>query len=255
MTRLINVTLTSALLLTASQAYAQTSSIAVDDVHSKPTIELDQQQDVQILLDLGWDSKYISEGRNNLENGGIYWGMAAIEYDNINLYTKVGRGDTDAYTEWNFGLEYGLAISNNLEATIGYQRVEIYADERESDNELFADITYTKFNWLIPSLAYTYSTEAGGYFIEASLHSNWQLTDTLVITPYVTQAFDFQYATEDHNGPNHFQFGIEAQWQLNDTLAISGHISHTIAQQDIKQELATDNLDETFAGIHFSFNF
>lgn len=257
MSRLINATLATALMLTGTQAYAQTTSANVDDAHSKNLIAHNDSQDVQILLDLGWDSKYISEGRNNLENGGIYWGTAAIQYDNINLYATVGRGDTDNYTEWNFGIEYGFDIGDSIEATVGYQRIEVYADEREFDNEIFADLAYTGISWLTPSVAYTYSTEAGGYFVEASLHSSWELTQRLTVTPYVTQAFDFQYATEDHNGPNHFQLGVEAEFALSEQIMLSGHVSHTIAQDDIKREMGqeVDNLDETYAGIHLSFTF
>ncbi len=234
----------------------------IDDSHNTKIIETLPRNDsgqVQGLIDLGWDSKYISEGRNNLDKGGIYWATAAVQKDNVNVYASVGRGDSQHYTEWNFGIEYAFELSENVSGSLGYQRLEFYGDDRDHDNELFSSLEYTAVEWLIPSVSYTYSTEAAGYFVEVSLHSNWELAEGLNVSPYVTQGFDFQYVTEEHDGPNHFQFGVEAEYLLPNNLVVSGHISHTIAQEDIKLEARnegiTGSLDETFAGLHLSWNF
>ncbi len=249
------------LLLSASVALADESA-SIDDSHSTKVLEkipFEDNGEIQALFDLGWDSKYISEGRNNLDKGGIYWATASVQKDNLNAYVTVGRGDSQHYIEYNFGLEYGFELSEHISGSIGYQRLEFYGDERAHDNELFSTIEYSKYDWLIPSVSYTYSTEAAGYFVEVSLHSNWELSENLSVTPYVTQGFDFQYVTEEHDGVNNFQFGIEAEYQLPNQWVLSGHISHSIAQEDIKLEARendnTSGLDETYAGIHLSWSF
>jgi len=210
-------------------------------------------------IDLGWDSKYVSQGRNNLAKGGIYWMNTSIQYGNLTTYALVGRGDSQAYTEWNIGLEYALDLSEHLEANLGYQRIEGYSSSRCQDNELFAELAYTAKPWLVPSVSYVYSTEAAGYFVELSLHSYWQVTEQFTLSPYVTQGVDFKYRTEEHNGRNHLQFGLEASYNLTENMNISGHISHSIAQADIEQEAATNgdfsSQDQTYAGIHFNISF
>ncbi|WP_394390781.1 hypothetical protein [Shewanella woodyi] len=254
----LTLTLLTCLISMAAPAAADTNS-AIDDSHSTNKFTPNQDNETQYLIDLGWDSDYISEGRNNLDKGGIFWSSAAVQHGNLNVYATMGRADSQHYTEWNLGLEYSIALTENLETTLGYQRIESYGDERCSDNELFGSLTYSGVEWLTPSINYTYATEASGYFVEASLHSSWELLDGFTFTPYVTQAFDFQYATEDHNGPNHFQFGVEAEYQLAQNVIISGHISHTIAQEDIKLEAKMDevesSLDQTFAGVHLTWVF
>ncbi|WP_285163739.1 hypothetical protein [Shewanella goraebulensis] len=216
-------------------------------------------EDFEFDVGLGWDSKYISEGRNNLADGGVYLGGASVTSGDLTTYAAVVRGDTEHYTEWNFGLEYALHLHEDLETIVGYQRLEFYGDERGHDNEFFAEIAYTGVNWLIPSIAYTYATEAGGYFVEVSLHSPWQLTEQFSVTPYITQGFDFQYATEKHNGANHFQMGVEASYALSSNMTISAHFSHVIAMDDIKKEAEvngyTGSLDESYGGIHLSWSF
>ncbi|AQS35403.1 hypothetical protein Sps_00183 [Shewanella psychrophila] len=230
-----------------------------DDSHNINKLPSNEQDKIQVVLDIGWDSKYVSEGRNNLDNGGVTWGTVAVQDGDFTGYVTGGRADSQDYTEWNFGLEYAILLSDTVEVSLGYQRLEFYGTERCSDNELFSTLTYHYQDWLVPSLAYTYSTEAGGYFVEASIHSPWELLHGLTLTPYITQAFDFQYVTEDHDGINHFQFGIEAEWLINNQLALSGHLSHTLAQEDIKLEARADgneaSLDQTYAGIHLTYRF
>ncbi|MEL4282074.1 MULTISPECIES: hypothetical protein [Shewanella] len=210
-------------------------------------------------LDLGWDSKYVSQGRNNLAEGGIYWLNASVQYGNLTTYALVGRGDSQAYTEWNIGLEYALNLSEHLEANLGYQRIEGYSSSRCQDNELFAELAYTAAPWLVPSVSYVYSTEAAGYFVELSLHSYWQLSESFTLAPYITQGLDFKYRTEEHNGRNHLQFGLEANYDLADNMSLSGHISHSIAQDDIELEAAANgdfsSQDQTYAGVHFNMSF
>ena len=245
--------------LISMPSFAANTNSAIDDSHSTVKLTSPESTETQYLIDLGWDSNYISEGRNNLDRGGIFWSTAAIQHDNLNVYATLGRGDSEHYIEWNLGVEYAIELTEHIETSIGYQRIESYGDERSSDNELFGSISYAGIAWLIPSISYTYSFAAGGYFVEASLHSSWELADDLTLTPYVTQAFDFQYATEDHNGPNHFQFGIEAEYLLSPNIVLSGHVSHTVAQEDIKLEAKMDDqsasLDQTFAGVHLSWIF
>ncbi len=249
------------LLMSASLAFAD-QSVNIDDSHSTKIMEklpLDNSGEIQTLFDLGWDSNYISEGRNNLDKGGIYWATASVQKNNLNAYVTAGRGDSQHYIEYNFGLEYGFELSENISGSVGYQRLEFYGDERAHDNEFFSSLEYSKYDWLVPSVSYTYSTEAAGYFVEVSLHSNWALTENLSVTPYVTQGFDFQYVTEQHDGANHFQLGVEAEYQLPNQWVLSGHISHSIAQEDIKLEARengnTSGLDETYAGVHLSWSF
>ncbi|MGL5360810.1 MAG: hypothetical protein ACRDBI_14030, partial [Shewanella sp.] len=154
-------------------------------------------------VDIGWDSRYVSQGRNNLQHSGIYWLNTAAQYGNLTTYAILGRGANQAYTEWNLGLEYALKLSEHLEANVGYQRIEGFSESRCQDNELFANIAYNRSPWLVPSISYVYATEAAGYFIEASLHSYWQLSERVTLTPYITQGFDVKYATPEHNGRNH----------------------------------------------------
>ncbi|WP_065187396.1 hypothetical protein [Shewanella woodyi] len=246
------------LLLISFTTLAEASS-TIDDPHSTNPPQGNPGKIVDYVASLEWDSNYISEGRNNLDKGGIFWSSIISHHENLTLYAIAGRADSMQYSEWNLGFEYTVSLKANLEMNLGYQNIQSYGDERFSDNELFSSLTYAGIEWLTPSLNYVYSLEARGYFIEAALHSSWHVSDALTVTPYIAQAFDFKYVTEEHNGKNHFQFGIEAEYQYNQKLVLSGHISHTLAQEDIKLEadLGTleSSLDHSFSGITLTWLF
>ncbi|CAM4164904.1 hypothetical protein [Shewanella livingstonensis] len=231
---------------------------AVSLMTSIPALAMTASQPT-VGFDIAWDNDYITEGRNNLEKGGIIWGVASVEQDDLVAFAVVGRADQVHYIEWNVGVEYTLHLHDEVDATIGYQRLEFYGDERESDNEFFSSLTYTGFSWVVPAINYTFATEAAGYFVALSLHSPWEINNQLTLTPYIVQGFDFQYSSEQHNGANHFQFGLEAEHQFNDSMAVSAHISHSIAQEDIKQQARAEDiqgsLDQTYAGLHFKLIF
>lgn len=252
----IPLVILSASVHAEQQAGPQSHTASIDNQHGIRNIETAPNGEYEFLLDVGFDSKYVSEGRNNLDNGGIVWTTASVQKDGLNVYATMGRGTDQHYIEWNFGLEYGFDLSEDIEASLGYQRLEFYGDERGHDNELFSTLAYTGVDWLTPSVSYTYATEAKGYFVEVSLHSHWDISDGFSISPYVTQAFDFQYATEEHDGANHIQFGVESEFLLTRSIAISAHVSHSIALNDIERENPNSSgLNETFIGGHITWVF
>ncbi|BCV38584.1 hypothetical protein TUM17377_39120 [Shewanella chilikensis] len=217
----------------------------------------DEATETQLML--GWDSRYISEGRDNLSAGGIAWSGIHHSRDGLGAFVLFGRADSVNYAELNAGVEYCFNPLESVEAGVGMQRLEFYGDERGHDNEVYAYLAYQGLSWLTPSINYTYATEASGYFVELSLHSHWQVNEQLTLTPYVTQGFDFGYASQTHDGPNHLQFGVEACYSLTPSLVASLHLSHSIAQDDIKQQAQEEgwhgDLAQSYAGLHLEWQF
>ncbi|QSX40803.1 hypothetical protein [Shewanella cyperi] len=211
------------------------------------------QADTGYWLDLGWDSQYVSEGRDNIGRGGVWWGGAAVSVDSLTAYATLARGDSEFFSEWNLGLEYELPLGDDWRGSLGYQRVEIVADEPFSDNEWFASLAWWLEPRLVPVVAYTYSSDAAGYFVELSLYSHWQLTESLELTPFVTQGLDYQYMTELHSGRNHLQWGVKAIWTLDDGWSTTLQLAHSEAQGDVI--LDDEEGDLNFISLHLSREF
>ncbi|MCH1919678.1 hypothetical protein L9G15_09555 [Shewanella sp. A3A] len=202
-----------------------------------------------------WESKYISEGRNNLPSGGVIW--SGIDYQNgsVLLFERQGVASSENYVEFNGGIGYQLQF-DDWQLIGSYTRLEFFGDERCYDNELAAALEYQAWQWLTPSLVYTHATAANGGFLEFTLAGHWPLNDSLELSPYVTQGWDFGFATADYDGRNNLQFGLIGELQLNPQLALSLHLSRSIAQQDIKHEQGDQcQTQQTFGGVMFSYQF
>ena len=198
-----------------------------------------------------WESKYISEGRDNLEDGGLFSVEGSAELQGATLGVWFATGDRESYEELNVSIEYGFA-AGPVDAYIGYTRLEFLEDD-ESDNEIGAGIAVDGIPWVIPGLDYTYSTEAEGGFLEISLRSEIALLeDRLTLEPYLLEGFDFGYASEEHDGANHLQVGVDIALTLTDQVNLLGSVAHSWAHKDVENE---DLGDEFWGAVGVSADF
>lgn len=202
------------------------------------------------------DSSYISEGVNNLSKGGIFWGSAEVEYEQFSSYLDFGRADQVDYKEMKAGFTYSQPLINDLSVTLGYERVEVWGEEREGDNDLNLTFDYSGVHWVTPEVYYSYSTEAKGYFVQLSLIGNWALANGITIAPYATQIFDFGSINENTSGANNVEIGIDATYQFSKKLILGGMLAHSFAQSTLKtagQLEANKDLDQTYVGLSFTW--
>jgi hypothetical protein len=182
-----------------------------------------------------WESKYVSEGRNNLDDGGLFSIEGVMEWKGLLGGVWFAGGDDENYKEVNVFLEYDLEMGP-LDFSLGYARLESIEDHQE-DNEFAAGVALKHIPYIIPSIDYVYSTEADGGFLEVTLQSEIAFFDErLIVEPYILQAFDFGFATESHDGRNNFQMGVGASLGLTDRFDLVGSASHSWAQTDVENE-------------------
>jgi hypothetical protein len=198
-----------------------------------------------------WESKYVTEGRDNLEEGGIFSWEAAGEVSGFAAGAWFGLGDSEDYRELNLFIEYAHEFGD-IETYVGYTRLEFYPDH-ESDNELSAGLAYHGFPYLIPGVDYVYSTEAKGSFVEVSLRSELGFfEDRLMVSPYILEGFDFGYASEEYDGPNNLQIGARVTYHLAEWCEVFGFGAHSWAHGDVEREGLGD-LSWGGAGVSVSF--
>jgi hypothetical protein len=198
-----------------------------------------------------WESKYVSEGRDNLEEGGIFFLEADLEWEHFATGAWVALGDQPSYEEVNLFAEYFFQVGE-FEAYLGYTRLE-FTDINANDNELGAGIGYFGIPHLVVGADYTYSTEASGAFVEIFIGTEINLMKgRLVLEPYIIQGLDFGFASEAHDGFNHFQIGLEGHFMLVKNLAILVSVNHSFAQKDVKID---DLGEETWLAVGISGRF
>ncbi|MGI2258522.1 hypothetical protein [Shewanella sp. GXUN23E] len=209
---------------------------------------------------IGWESNYVQQGRRFDNDAGRYWAILSASWQQTTLYTELNRGDGLNYTETKFGIEYAFENTGDFEWSVGYHHIEFYGVERARDNEFFTDLAYIGWSWLTPSLNYTYATENSGYFVELALSHEWQINEEFTLVPYILQGFDYDYVTDDHNGDNHRQVGLELIWQWTEAVELCVHLHHAFEGTDIRREYGDTNLvpegsDITWGGLFLIWDF
>ena len=182
-----------------------------------------------------WASKYVSEGRDNLGNGGIFSFEATAELQGLTTGASLATGDRGAYEELNLFVAYNFKLKP-VDVYFGYTRLE-FLDDDESDNEINAGFAVNSIPYVVPALDYTYSKRATGGLLECSLRSEIEfLNGQLTLEPYILEGFDFGYASDEYDGPNNFQLGIDFAFAVSDPIKIVGSVAHSWAHKDVEND-------------------
>ncbi len=197
-----------------------------------------------------WESKYISEGRDNLEDGGLVSVESVFSAYNFSAGFWYADSYDTSYNELNLFGAYAVEF-NGLTAYVGYTYLN-FPDDNADDHEISAGIGYEAFPYLMPAVEWVYSTEADGSFIEISLASEIAATDYLVFTPYALLGINAGYVAGEHEGLNNFQIGLDAEWALTENIALVGYIAQTWG---IDEEPGDSLSDEFWGGAGLALSF
>ncbi len=182
-----------------------------------------------------WESRYISEGRDNLDDGGLFSVEGAAEFKGLAAGLWYAVADTVSYDELNLFIQYGLEWGA-VAMSGGYTRLEFLKDDG-FDNEIYAGLALTALPYLVPAVDYVYSTEAEGSFVELSVGVPVKFfRGRLVLNPYILEGFDLGYASDEYDGFNNFQVGVGIDYNLTEELCLVGSVNRSWANQDLRQE-------------------
>ncbi len=224
------------------------SIIAVLLVGFEGLIAQSSMNNMEISYNNSFESKYISEGRDNLESGGLSSFNTDISYHWFNLNIWYGTGADKDYRELQYsaGLSFDLS---NIGINFGLTDLSFLHDDSK-DQEFYTELSYNKFNWLTPTLVNVYSFETEGSFVKLLLEFNIPLQiEQLSLTPFLLGGLDFGYV-EDTNGLNNFQMGMELSYQLIDNVSINGYLASSFGVWE-----KSSNESHTWSGISISTDF
>ncbi len=182
-----------------------------------------------------WDSKYVSEGRDNLEDGGLASiaidGSAALQGGGEWFFAGwYAESIETPYTELNLGLGYGFLV-DELDVAVGYTWLDFRSPD-PSDHEFDLQLGFGLFDTVDFSTAFIYSTEASGTFIELVAATDIA-KEGYVLTPYILLGINQGYIPGEHSGINNLQFGLKATTALSETMEAAFYLASSTGLEDI----------------------
>lgn len=198
-----------------------------------------------------WESRYVAEGRSELEDGGIFSAELVAARSGFELGLWTAAGHRDNYRELNLTGGYG-STWQGVDWGVGYTHLEFGPDSAD-DDELSGSMVTGLPGGFDLRVGAVYSFEADGTFLQLALSYPFDLfAGHLQLEPYLLEGLDFGYRTAGHDGLNHMELGIEGNLMINDRLSLIGYIRHSFAQTDVKREGLGD---VSWAGVGLSLSF
>lgn len=200
---------------------------AVADVVSRPEVEFSG----------AWDSAYVTEGRDNLDEGGLVSAAVDVAWDRVALFGWAARGDHTDYEEYNVGLSYALDLGS-VSAEVMYTRFEYRgADDAPGDNEFSLRCSASLAGLVQLECTGRYATEAAGAFLEWIVRRDCDVGSSgVTITPYALAGVDLGYASNEFDGLNHVEAGIALSYPLGERMAVTLRCARSWAQRDVRRE-------------------
>jgi len=180
---------------------------------------------LEVNIDLAWESRYVSEGRDNLDGeslagmtfqaalrglalGGWYAASPDVDYREFNAFTAYAA-------EWN-GIAAYLSFTHLM-----------FLTEEEHDNEAGGGIAYTALPGdLTLGLDGCYSFEAEGCFYELCLGGEYAV-QRITLAPCAALGLNSGYIADGHDGVNNFTLSIEASTPIREGLDLAVRLAYT----------------------------
>jgi hypothetical protein len=190
-------------------------------------------------ISAAWDSRYVSEGRDNLAGDSLAGTTIEAAYEGLSVNVWYASSPDTDYREVNVGTAYTLEW-NDWEAYVSYTFLRFLSD-KENDNEIGAGLSYSGLPaGFAAGVDGYYSFDAEGAFFETYINRECEVADWLTLTPAAVMGWNAGYMADGHDGANHFALVLEAAVPLKTGLELSGNIAYSFAINDNADKYADD---------------
>jgi len=217
------------------------------------------QSDLEGSLSLGWDSHYFLEGRDLLDDDGLWSYTVDAAYKNAAIGFWQAEGEGTDYSELNLWFEYTFELSD-LEVALRYVHLWFESDDAE-DDEIGVSLTYNGLpGGIVPNVDWYHSFEADGDYIAFSVQRPFEFNlgrSSLTLTPIAQIGLNSGYIAEGHSGFDTTSLGLEASLPLRKNIALQAYITQHWAIDSEVESFGDDEflLDSFNGGVSLSITF
>ena len=224
-------------------------------VRESPTETGDEAESIFHIHGL-WESRYVSEGRDNLDGGHLLSTFTEFSFGPLTFAPWFAWDPDSDYTELNLSLVAGTNLGDDFELYAGYTHLRFLNDNLH-DNEIGTGLVYTGLDWIDLGGDAYYSFDAEGTFFELFATHSIEITDRLSVKPYSILGFNAGYVADGHDGANNLIVGLEADWKLSRHLVLNAFTSYNWAiDRDAVNYADDESLGDFFwGGVGFRIDF
>ncbi len=206
-----------------------------------------------------WESRYVTEGRDNLSGDGIVSLSSEFVIDNLSIIPWIADSPGTDYSEFNLNIVYGFKLNDQLDIYTGYNHIQAReAGVSSNDNELSVDLAY-KIRKRLNLLASVYhSFDAEGSFMELAVSSGFPLQQKKIkLGVKAILGANAGYIADGHRGLNHMQVRLNLAYQPQDAIDLNTFVGYNLAINRDEDRYSGDELlrDFFWAGLGLAYRF
>ena len=205
-----------------------------------------------------WESRYVTEGRDNLAGNGIASIATEVNYKNFAVIPWAAKGISSDYSELNLNAIYTAHLSERIEMYVGYNYIKAREDGIDAhDNELSLDVAYFYADDIQLLSSVYHSFDASGTFLDMAVKKDFYINDLLSVDIQSGVGFNAGYVSDGHNGVNNVKFTANLSYRLFNQLALYTYTSYSIAvNKDEKRFVGDEALRNIFwGGVGLSYQY
>ena len=209
-----------------------------------------------LSIDAGWESRYVTEGRDNLDGGGLQVTTIDGRYGACGVSVWNGWGYDSNYNEVNI-VPY-LDYKNEDISVYASYNYKMFSPSGQFDHEIGAGMSYQGLpHNLFLGFDWYHSFDAGGSFFSFFIGSGIPVDENLVLEPLVSLGVNHDYIADGHNGVNHLSLQLNGEYTITGTLSALAFVRYnSVIDPEPAQHPGDTTLRDFFwAGVAFCISF
>lgn len=184
--------------------------------------------ETSLITSVKWESRYVSEGRDYLDDSGIQTTTFEIQGRHFNLSVWNGWGYDSEYDELQITPSFNQEFSN-FDVYI-YYNYKHYFEENRSENEIGTGLSYNGLPYnLAIDIDWYHLIENDGSFYMLSAGSNFSPVENLTLKPALVLGINDGYISDGHNGANNAGIQLNIEYEMTRRLNVLGYLRYNIA--------------------------
>lgn len=206
-----------------------------------------ERNSVEHHFHIGFDNKYISEGRDSLNGDGLLTSDLEFGWKHLSSRIWYGESPQQSYNELQFSVAVKEVI-NNTELYLEYTHLRFPSDN-QYDNEVGFGVSWSTLPLDLEfSIDGYYSFDTKGTFWELSLNREYSISDKLSLTGATVLGINEGYVSDGHDGTNNLDLLIESEYSMTKSLSVITHAGYSWALNREYQLSGDENLIDIFRG-------
>lgn len=168
---------------------------------------------------LDWHSRYVTEGRDNLDGDPIQAATVEVGWNNFTLGGWWGDSPEAGYEETNLSLGWSHT-QGDWEYYLSYTW-KTFPKDGEYDHEPGAGVAWSGLPWdMSLALDAWHSFDATGTFFELSLNKEIELGGKFSLETTLSLGYNAGYIEDGHHGWNHLGLSLTGHWHFNEAWSV-----------------------------------